>query len=59
MYDLRHRFATFALRAGVSMFDLSRFMGTSLSMIDRHYGHLARDSKPHTINLLDAFHDQA
>jgi len=59
VYDLRHTFATFALRAGVSMFDLSRFMGTSLSMIDRHYGHLARDSKPHTIKLLDAFHDQA
>ena len=40
-YDLRHTYATFALRAGVSIFDLSRFMGASLAMIDRHYGHLA------------------
>jgi hypothetical protein len=34
-YDLRHTFATFALRAGISTFDLSRFMGSSLTMIDR------------------------
>jgi integrase len=27
IYDLRHTFATFALRAGVSTFDLSRRMG--------------------------------
>jgi integrase len=26
-YDLRHTYATFALRAGISIFDLSRFMG--------------------------------
>ena len=42
VYDLRHTFATFALRAGISTFDLSRYMGASLTMIDRHYGHLAR-----------------
>ena len=24
-------------------------------MIDRHYGHLARDGRDHAINLLDAF----
>ena len=35
-YDLRHTYATFALRAGISIFDLSRFMGASLAMIDRH-----------------------
>jgi hypothetical protein len=45
VYDLRHTFATFALRAGVSTFDLSRSMGASLTMIDRHYGHLARDGR--------------
>lgn len=27
VYDLRHTFATFALRAGISTFDLSRYMG--------------------------------
>lgn len=28
-YDLRHTYATFALRAGISIFDLSRSMGAS------------------------------
>jgi integrase len=55
VYDLRHTFATFALRAGVSTFDLSRYMGTSLAMIDRHYGHLARDGREHAIRLLDTY----
>jgi integrase len=55
VYDLRHTFATFALRAGISTFDLSRYMGTSLAMIDRHYGHLARDGREHAIRLLDAY----
>jgi integrase len=55
IYDLRHTFATFALRAGISTFELSRYMGTSLGMIDRHYGHLARDGREHTIKLLDRF----
>ena len=49
VYDLRHTFATFALRAGISTFDLSRYMGASLTMIDRHYGHLARDGREHAI----------
>jgi integrase len=53
-YDLRHTFATFALRAGISTFDLSRFMGASLTMIDRHYGHLARDRREHAAALLDS-----
>ena len=55
VYDLRHTFATFALRAGISTFDLSRYMGASLTMIDRHYGHLARDGRDHAIKLLDSY----
>jgi integrase len=54
-YDLRHTYATFALRAGISIFDLSRFMGASLAMIDKHYGHLARDGRDHAVALLDAY----
>ena len=54
LYDLRHTYATFALRAGVSVFTVSRFMGSSIAMIDRHYGHLARDSHQHAVSLLDA-----
>jgi hypothetical protein len=53
IYDLRHTFATFALRACISTFELSRYMGASLTMIDRHYGHLARDGREHAIRLLD------
>jgi integrase len=53
IYDLRHTLATFALRAGLSTFDLPRYMGASLTMIDRHYGHLAHDGRQHAIDLLD------
>jgi integrase len=53
-YDLRHTYATFALRAGLSAFALSRYMGTSLAMIDLHYGHLASDGRQHAVALLDA-----
>ena len=54
LYDLRHTYATFALRASVPVFALSRFMGTSIAMIDLHYGHLAVDSYQHAASLLDA-----
>jgi hypothetical protein len=54
LYDLRHTYATFALRAGVPVFALSRFMGTSIAMIDLHYGHLAVDSYQHAVSLPDA-----
>jgi integrase len=54
LYDLRHTYATFALRAGVPVFAVSRSMGTSIAMIDRHYGHLANDSREHAVALLDA-----
>jgi integrase len=43
-YNLRHTFATEALAAGVSVFELSRLMGASVKVIDRTYGHLAVDS---------------
>jgi hypothetical protein len=28
-------------------------MGSSIAMIDRHYGQLARDSREHAVSLLD------
>jgi integrase len=55
LYDLRHTFATDALRAGLGTYELSRYMGTSLINIDRTYGHLARDSHHHAIQLLDDY----
>jgi hypothetical protein len=41
----------------ISTFDLSRYVGTSLAMIDRHYRHLARDGREHAIRLLDSYAD--
>ena len=42
LYDLRSTFASNALAAGVTVFELARVMGTSVRMIERHYGTLAR-----------------
>lgn len=53
-YDLRHTFATEALAARVSIFELARLMGTSVEMIDARYGHLARDSEDSIRARLDA-----
>src|SRR4029453_116293 len=53
--DLRHTYATFSLAAGVSLFTLSRRMGTSVEMIDRTYGHLAPDAEDYERALLNAF----
>lgn len=54
LYDMRHTYVTFALRAGVPVFAVSRFIGSSIAMIDRHYRHLANDSRQHAVALLDA-----
>jgi integrase len=40
IYDLRSTFASNALAAGVGVFELARVMGTSVQMIERHYGAL-------------------
>jgi integrase len=53
-YCLRHTFATEALAAGVSTFELSRLMGSSVEMIERTYGHLAQDSEQQIRARLDA-----
>jgi integrase len=41
-YVMRHTFATWALDAGIGIYDLARLMGTSVQVIDRTYGHLAK-----------------
>jgi len=40
IYDLRSTFASDSLAAGVTVFELARVMGTSVRMIERHYGTL-------------------
>jgi integrase len=39
---MRHTFATWALDAGIDIYDLARLMGTSVQVIDKTYGHFAR-----------------
>ncbi len=54
-YSLRHTYAAFSIAAGVSLFELARFMGTSVEQIDRTYGHLLPDSIDRTRSALDSF----
>ena len=54
-YALRHTFATFGIAAGVSLFELVRFMGTSVEQIDRTHGHLLPDALDRTRQVLDSF----
>lgn len=54
-YALRHTFASFSIAAGVSLFELSRLMGTSPAMLDRTYGHMLPDALDRARSALDAF----
>lgn len=54
-YHARHTYATWALRAGMNTFQLALRMGTSLEMIDRTYGKVARDGEDYERFLLNAF----
>jgi integrase len=54
-YALRHTYATFSIAAGVELFELARFMGTSVEQIDRTYGHLLPDSIDRARAALDTF----
>ena len=55
IYDLRSTFASNALAAGVSVFELARIMGTSAHMIERSYGVLIEGAGAGIANRLDAF----
>ena len=43
------------IAAGVGLFELSRFMGTSLEQIDRTYGHLVDDAEDRNLEVMDAY----
>ena len=58
-YAMRHTFASLAIAAGVSLFELSRFMGTSPQMLDATYGHLLPDALERGRFALDTFIDEA
>jgi integrase len=52
---LRHTYASFSIAAGVALFELSRWMGTSVEQIGRTYGHLLPDATERTRTALDVF----
>lgn len=44
LYTLRHSWITEALKGGMATLDVARLSGTSLAMIDSHYGHLVAEA---------------
>ena len=55
IYDLRTTFASNSIAAGVPVFELARVMGTSVGMIERHYGTLLDGAGAGIASRLDAF----
>jgi integrase len=58
IYDLRSTFASNALAAGVTVFELARVMGTSVLMIERHYGALLDGAHAGIAGRLDALENE-
>lgn len=54
IYDLRSTFASNALAAGITTFELARIMGTSVAMIEAHYGALMDTAHDAILARLDA-----
>jgi integrase len=54
LYDLRHTFASNALAAGISLYELRRYMGASVRVLEMHYAHLVRDAEDVARAKLDA-----
>lgn len=53
LYDLRSTFASSALAAGITVYELARIMGTSVSMIEAHYGALLDTAHDAILDRLD------
>ncbi len=54
-YNLRHSYAAWSLAAGVPAYDVARYMGSSVRMLDLTYGHLVKGSETAARERLDAF----
>ena len=57
IYDLRSTFAK-SLAVGVSVFHLARLMGTSVKMIEKHYGTLIDGATEDVLARLDSLDDE-
>jgi hypothetical protein len=51
---MRDTFASNALAAGVTVFELARVLGTSVRMIEKHYGALLEGAHAGIVGRLDA-----
>jgi hypothetical protein len=51
---VRHTFATNAIAASLGLYELARFMGTSVEMIDKTYRHLIAGAEDAARAKLDA-----
>jgi hypothetical protein len=58
IYDLRSTFASNALAAGITVFELAKLMGTSVTMIERSYGTLIGGAHAGITGRLDAIEAQ-
>jgi integrase len=56
LYDLRSTFASNALAAGITVYELARIMGTSVSMIEARYGALLDTAHESLLERLEAAH---
>jgi integrase len=54
IYDLRSTFASNALAGRVTVLELARLMGTSVRMIEKHYGTLLEGAHAGLVTRLDA-----
>jgi integrase len=59
IYDLRSTFASNAIAAGIDVFELARVMGTSIEMIERHYGTLLSGAAAGIASRLAAFEQRS
>ena len=55
IYDMRSTFASRAIAAGVPIFELAKIMGTSVHMIEKHYGTLLDGAGANIASRLDAY----
>jgi integrase len=54
LYDLRSTFASNALAHGITVYELARIMGTSVGMVEAHYGALLDTAHDALLERLDA-----
>ena len=54
LYDLRSTFASNALAHGITVYELARIMGTSVGMVEAHYGALLDTAHESLLERLEA-----